>query len=400
MRGVMQFDGERLIQALDARGMTKTSLCNLINYSSGTVSKWTNGQQYPESIAVQKISSALQIPENWFLKPFLNFGPEVSFFRSNASTTQIYRKKAISHLQMAYECNLELENWIDYPSVFYPYILTREEGLSLDLAEIENIANFYRDQWKLGRGPIKNLIKVLENAGTIIIKEQLGSTSMDGVSKWFFDRPYMLIASDKSSACRNRFDVAHELAHLILHKNLTIEDYELGYKHIESEAHYFASCFLCPSEGISFDLDRSTLDSLVLVKQKWKVSIGALIMRGKALGIISDEYAERLWRNYSYRKWRQREPLDDSLEQEKPSLLSKSIKLLVDEKIFTKQILKNDLALYDEDIEVLCGLPKGYMSESFGSLVHLKDHIKENSRKIEYLDTDNKIIKMNRIKSE
>ena len=398
MRGVMQFDGGRLIQALDARGMTKTSLCNLINYSSGTVSKWTNGQQYPESIAVQKISDALQIPESWFLKPSLNFGSEVSFFRSNASTTQIYRKKAISHLQMTYECNLELENWIDYPSVFYPRILTREEGLSLDFAEIENIANFYRDQWKLGRGPIKNLIKVLENVGTIIVKEQLGSTNMDGVSKWFFDRPYILISSDKASACRNRFDVAHELAHLVLHKNLTLEDYELGYKRIEDEAHYFASCFLCPSESVSFDLYRSTLDSLVLVKQKWKVSIGALIMRGKVLDIISEEYAERLWRNYSYRKWRQREPLDDSIEQETPSLLSKSIKLLIDEKVFTKQILKNDLSLYDHDIEVLCGLPKGYMSESFGTLVQLKNHIRNNTKKIEYLDSDNKIIKMNRTK--
>ena len=87
MRGVMQFNGKRLTQALNARCMTQTSLSELIGYSSGTVSKWIKGQQLPEAYALTRMSNVLKFPENWFLKKDLDTGSQVSFFRSNATAT-------------------------------------------------------------------------------------------------------------------------------------------------------------------------------------------------------------------------------------------------------------------------------------------------------------------------
>lgn len=394
MRGVMQFNGVRLTQALDSKGMTKKKLCDLIGYSSGTVSKWASGQQYPEANAITQMSQGLGFPESWFLKPSIKFESSVSFFRSNSTATHLLRKKAESHLEISFECLGYLENWINLPKVFFPKILSREEAFLLNSAEIEKIANAYREYWGLGITPITNLITLLENVGVIILKEELGSTSMDGVSKWIMGRPYILIASDKASACRSRFDLAHELAHLILHANLDEDDYNLRYKEIEKEAHYFASCFLCPAEGIAFDLFSSTLDSLIVLKRKWKVSIAALIMRGTSLGIFSEDSSTRLWRNYSYRKWKLQEPLDEIIEAEKPTLLYKTVRLLVDENIFTKSQLQNDLALSSEDIETIFYLPREYLSEDFGSIVNLKSYSKVREKNIKYLDSDNKIIEM------
>jgi Zn-dependent peptidase ImmA (M78 family) len=394
MRGVMQFNGVRLTQALDSKGMTKKKLCDLIGYSSGTVSKWASGQQYPEANAISQMSQALGFPESWFLKPSIKFERSVSFFRSNSTATHLLRKKAESHLEISFECLGYLENWINLPKVFFPKILSREEAFLLNSAEIEKIANAYREYWGLGITPITNLITLLENVGVIILKEELGSTSMDGVSKWIMGRPYILIASDKASACRSRFDLAHELAHLILHANLDEEDYNLRYKEIEKEAHYFASCFLCPVEGIAFDLFSPTLDSLIVLKRKWKVSIAALIMRGTSLGIFSEDSSTRLWRNYSYRKWKLQEPLDEIIEAEKPTLLYKTVRLLVDEKIFTKSQLQNDLALSSKEIETIFYLPREYLSEDFGSIVNLKSYSKVREKNIKYLDSDNKIIEM------
>jgi len=398
MRGVMQFNGKRLTQALDARCMTKTSLCELIGYSSGTISKWANGLQFPEAHAVTKMSTALNFPENWFLKKSLDVDSHVSFFRSNSTATQFLRRKAESHLEIMFEASLYLENWVNFPNVFFPKILTREESFLLNFNEIEKIASEYRKFWGLGSAPISNLVTLLENVGVIIIREELGETSMDGVSKWIMGRPYILISSDKASACRNRFDLAHELAHLILHANLTQADYKARYKEIEKEAHLFASCFLCPAEGTAFDLHNPTLDSLVILKRKWKISIGALIMRGVSLGVISDAFSTRLWRNYSYRKWRLTEPLDDVIEAERPTLLSKTIKLLISENIFNKSELKYELAMNGRDVECLFGLPKGYMSDDFGAIISLKDHLKSRVNSIQYLDNENKIIQMRKSK--
>ncbi|MEG2707385.1 MAG: XRE family transcriptional regulator [Acinetobacter sp.] len=398
MRGVMQFNGKRLTQALHARCMTQTSLGELIGYSSGTVSKWIKGQQLPEAYALTQMSNVLKFPENWFLKKDLDTGSQVSFFRSNATATQLLQRKAEAHLEITFEASAYLENWVNLPNVFFPKILSREESFLLTPSEIEKIATEYREIWGLGNTPISNLITLLENIGVIVIREDLGATSMDGVSKWILGRPYILISSDKASACRNRFDLAHELAHLILHANLTAEDYKLRYKEIEKEAHHFASCFLCPADGIAFDLHSPTLDSLLVLKRKWKVSVGALIMRGVSLDIISDDLSTRLWRNYSYRKWRMGEPLDDVIQPEKPTLLSKMAKLLISENIFKKSQLKQDLAMIDQDIEILFGLPKGYMSEEFGAVVSLKDYTSRKATNIQYVDDDNKIIQMRRNK--
>ena len=121
-------------------------------------------------------------------------------------------------------------------------------------------------------------------------------------------------------------------------------------------------------------------------------------MRGVSLNIISDDLSTRLWRNYSYRKWRMGEPLDDVIKPEKPTLLSKMAKLLISENIFKKSQLKQDLAMMDEDIEILFGLPKGYMSEDFGVVVSLKDYAVKRPTHTRYVDDDNKIIQMKRSK--
>src|SRR5690606_12685196 len=186
--------------------------------------------QLPEAYALTQMSNVLKFPENWFLKKDLDTGNQVSFFRSNTTATQLLQRKAEAHLEITFEASTYLENWVNLPNVFFPKILSREESFLLTPTEIEKIATEYREIWGLGNTPISNLITLLENVGVIIIREDLGATSMDGVSKWILGRPYILISSDKASACRNRFDLAHELAHLILHANLTAEDYKLRYR--------------------------------------------------------------------------------------------------------------------------------------------------------------------------
>ena len=105
------------------------------------------------------------------------------------------------------------------------------------------------------------------------------------------------------------------------------------------------------------------MNSFETLKERWKVSIGAMIKRWAKLGMLSEEYQRRLWKNYSTRGWRKSEPLDDELELEHPRLLSRSVRLLVEEKVCDRKTLLDEFRLHGPDVEALCGLPRGYMTK-------------------------------------
>ena len=52
-----------------------------------------------------------------------------------------------------------------------------------------------------------------EMAGICIVQEELGYPKMDGLSFSYDHKPFIYLNTDKYSACRGRFNLAHELFH-------------------------------------------------------------------------------------------------------------------------------------------------------------------------------------------
>jgi len=173
-------------------------------------------------------------------------------------------------------------------------------------------------------------------------------------------------------------DGAHELGHLVLHRSLaerTLYD-AAAFKEIERQAFYFAGAFLLPGESFAAEVWSPSLPAFVALKMRWKVSVGAMIMRCANLEMIGEEYKQRLFKHYSAKGWRKREPLDEESEMpiEKPRLLGRSIRLLCDEGIFTRNDLLLSTRLAANDVESICGLPAGFMSSDGSvSALRLKD---------------------------
>jgi len=107
-------------------------------------------------------------------------------------------------------------------------------------------------------------------------------------------------------------------------------------KKIEDQAHLFAGCFLMPPISISSLFRVITLDTLLAQKKKWGVSVGAMISQCSNANLIDEDQTLRLRKNMSFRKWRTREPYDDSMISEKPILFEKSIRLLLEHGGFKK----------------------------------------------------------------
>lgn len=372
-QGVTSFQGARLTQAREGRGMTQTMLATLIGRSSTAISRWEKGEQFPEQEALESLSNKLTMPINWFLKPLPEYGPQPFFFRSLSATARWARAIARTRLELTHETGLALQEYVDLPSVNVP-CLEASDYLKIRDNDIERLSSDLRKHWNMGLGPISDLSLALENAGVVISREPLENKNMDGVSKWFAidKRPYILLNNDKHNYYRQRFDLAHELGHLILHRHLTEIEFNSCHKEIEHQANTFASAFLLPAETFSVEIETPSLGNYLALKSRWKTSSAAMITRSKALGIITEEYATRLWKNYSARGWRKGEPGDDQTCLEELRLLSRAIRLLIDEGGFSVEQLLSEIGLFESDLETLANLPLGFMSRRKAKVLSLK----------------------------
>ena len=384
--GTPGFRGERLAQARDARGLTQVALARLIRRSSSSISRWEGGEQSPEPQALAALATELEAPVAFFLRPLRDGGPAPMFFRSMASTTQSLRRRTRARLRWAQEIALSLQEWVDLPEVDVPLLEGISDYREIRDQDIEAMANECRAVWVLGGGPITDVLLVMENAGIMVVKEEVGSVKMDGLSNWSAadSRPYVLIARDKDTCVRSRMDAAHELGHLVLHRGLEekVLNSSADFREIERQAFDFAGAFLMPAESFAAEVWTPSLNAFMALKERWKTSIAAMIKRCSGLHMLSEEYERRLWKHYSSRGWRKSEPLDEKLEAENPRLLSRSVQLLVDERVRDRRSLLTDFRLQGPDIEALCGLERGYMSADSAEVITLP-RLKRSGRAVQ-----------------
>ncbi|KHK65883.1 MULTISPECIES: XRE family transcriptional regulator [Pseudomonas] len=370
-RGITGFEPGRLIQALSARGLSQVALASMVGVSPATVSKWKNGQQSPEAEALTSLSQVINVTPEWFTRPL----PEkcsLPLFRSNASAHSDARKMLEARLEWAQDIALALSEFVDFPDVNLP-VRSFTDPEQITSADIEEAADECRALWNLGRRAIPDLAMAVEGAGVILVREETGIATIEGLSSWsqVLGRPMILLSADKQNGFRSRFDLAHELGHLILHKGIERSTDPVRHKMMEDQAHRFAGAFLLPAETFAADVRSPvTLDSLLLLKQRWGVSVAAMFMRLWALKIIDDETKSLLFKRRSARWGVKAEPGDDGRAPEQTRLLKRTIELLASSGVMPVDAVSSYIGLSATDIEMLTGLPLRYLSGN-GAVVHL-----------------------------
>lgn len=363
--GTPGFVGQRLIEAREARGLTAVALADLVGISRAAVSQYENGQATPRPEVMLKITRVLNLPPRFFSRPFTRRESTPVFYRSMSAATKTARTRAEWRMEwLCEEIVPYLSNLVDLPEVKFPAISINDPS-TLTLDEIELAAAETRRFWGLKGGPISNIVWLLENNGAVVTREEFGAEKLDSFSSWKEDaRPYVFLNADKHSAVRSRFDAAHEIGHLILHRDLPAARLRNPADHhlAEVQANRFASAFLLPAESFGHDIDYPALDRLRLLKPKWLVSIGAMLKRSENLGFISDSDARYLWISYGRRGWKRREPLDDDLEVEKPRVKSQAFELLLGQHVQTVDDILAYIPYSPRDVEELAVLPHGSLN--------------------------------------
>jgi len=365
--GTPGFIGSRLRTAREARGLTASSLAELVGVTRASISLYETGGASPQPATLDNIVELLKLPVTYFLMPE-NPREERNpiFFRSMASATKTARLRGLRRYEWLSEIiTPNVREYIKFPRVNFPALDIPIDFKKLSFDDIEKIAIDTRRFWKLGDGAISDLVLLLENNGAIVTCIELYADTLDAFSRWCSaDRtPYLILGADKQSAVRSRFDAAHELGHLVLHRNIDPKymNSASDFKLIEQQAHRFAAAFLVPATTFAKDFYAPTLDSFRVLKSKWLVAIGVLIRRARDLNFV-DEYGEqKLWINYNRRGWRRSEPLDDKIPIEQPRLLYRAIEMLFFKGVLTVDQLLSKIVLNTRDIEELTTLPSGYL---------------------------------------
>ena len=373
MEFVTSFQSDRLKEAREARGLFQTELARQLKVTPGAVSQWENGHSVPSPAHRRQLAELLDVKERYFSwsPPPAIEGP--AFFRSLAATTKRERVRAeresgwVSHLIRAVEARVEL------PELVFPPPPERD-WRALSTTAIEEEADRLRSLWGLGKGPISNLVWLLEGNGIVVVRLDVASERLDAHSWWTpSGRAAIWLSSNKASAVRSRFDAAHELGHLLLHRRVSSKEFRKAgvLKELEAQANRFASAFLMPAESFSREMREPSLDWFRVLKPRWKVAIAAMIYRVQDLGIVSERQATSLWKGRSARGWTKREPLDDELLPERPRVLHDAFELLIEEGAVHVDELRDILPLPGSEIERLAGLGEGFLSSRSQPVVSL-----------------------------
>ena len=375
--GVEGFVPGRLTMARESRALRQNELADLVGKTPATVSKWESesNRQTPEPATLTILAEVLTVEIDWFFKPLVNSNRDGAiFYRSLKGELELLRNKARSRLGFVEAIEEVVSDYVDLPPLDIPDLLDGRDVSSIRLEEIDGYAEALRDHWAVPDGPITDLLLLIENAGVVVAEDEIGSLKLDGVSRWSetTKRPYVLLAKDKRVGARRRLDAAHELAHVVLHRNVSKEGLVEHFDIIEDQAMAFAGALLMPANEFSDDVYSLSLDALVQIKAKWKVSVGAMIKRLSNLGRFSHEYERRLWQYYSARRWRGNEPLDDVLPVEGAHSLRSSIEVIVEGNAASPNELRREIGLSASDICGLIDLPIDFFEPRAANVVRLK----------------------------
>lgn len=354
----------RLTEARLAARLTQTDVAARVGVSRQAISSYELGNKSPEPSVLCLISEVLGQPVNFFTKPeHSTFGRQsANFFRKKGTETKRRNQACEVYSTWFASTVYAFDHIANFPKVDIPCF--EPENLQADGysdEEIERHAESVRKHFGLGLGPISNVIRLLETKGVLICKLELSGENIEAFSYWSGQKPFIFLASDKKSAVRRRFDVAHELAHLCLHRWIGEEELDdpARLKKIEAEADHFAGAFLLPRRSFPNEVYTPRVEGFISLKARWKVAIQAMIYRCKDLGIFDERQIVNMYKQISYKKWRTVEPLDSgpqAIPFEEPLLLRRVAELVFDSGRYTIDSFKSDIALSDSVLEQLLNL--------------------------------------------
>ncbi len=313
--------GERLRTLRELLGLTQTQLAEVTHLRQSWISDVENSRREPTFDELTHIATSTSTPVKFFYVQPSSVPLDSLRFRKFASASKIAERRIHAFYGESYRVTDTVLCTERYPTPPLPFATAPE--VSQD--DIEEMAQATRQALRLApEKPIPHVTRALERGGVavaplafkdFISEEDTATTGHFGVSYWGGVGAVALVGYFPGrQGDRDRYTLGHELGHLVLHT------FRPRVADAESEANRFAGAFLVPRDRAIEEIsEHLSLSDYARLKAKWGVSIQALIMRGRALGVLGDTRHRSLFVQLSAKGWRKNEPV--TVGQEEPLLL-------------------------------------------------------------------------------
>ena len=307
------FYGERVRQVREMHRITQQALVEMVpTLTQSRLSRIESDLAEPDSETIALLSAILGVTHGFFSRPpapgLAAHSPQL---RARSRLTQ---REKMSALQ-----------WARLINEWYEQLKRSARPLPVRLEPADDVtpaeaARALRLRLRFGvNEPLPYLLLAVERLGVTILGIPQSTDALDAFCAWQHETPVIGVLGNVAGD-RLRFSVAHELGHLILHR-----DKKPG-REFEREADEFAAELLTPLDAIQHSMPpKVTLNSLTMLKTQWGVSIKALIRRARELEAIDQEKAISLYKQISARGWNKAEP--GYVPREKPRALRKLIEI-------------------------------------------------------------------------
>jgi Zn-dependent peptidase ImmA (M78 family)/transcriptional regulator with XRE-family HTH domain len=312
--------GQRIRRLRHVAGIGQADFAEMAGIASGSVSKLENGRMPLSRDLLGKVAGLLNCTPDFLTMPVELAPTTRPWLRAYADAP----KRTVD--QVVDDCTTAMEAIVGLGLKLMPDAMPLFTGDLLDQSAIEDFAVDVRVAAGLSENDVVgNSVRAAERLGCIVLPtpDELGRhlgisvradahTPVICLGRWTAE-------GTPVPGDRQRFTVAHEIGHLALHSGVgapvTAEEASL----IEKQAHAFAGAFLAPGDAMLDALaelgGRVTLQTLAKIKQRWGISIKALVTRFQNLGVIDADHARSLFKQISARGWNRNEPVPAGTEQ-------------------------------------------------------------------------------------
>ncbi len=317
-RTLGRFEPARLTQVRLWRGLSKTDLATKVGVSPAAIGQYEAGVNSPRPDVVDRLMHALAVDAEFFNagRPLARVDTVHAHFRSLRSARVSDRQKALATATLIWELTFAIERYVKLPDVDIPAL---PAGTTPPTA-----AAALREYWALPDGPVKHLVATAEAHGIIVAVRPLHEIdAVDAFSVVIVERPIIITTPRRSeNVFRHRFSIAHEIGHLLLHRET--EEYSAA---MEREADEFAAAFLTPAAAMDAVLpQRLNLAALDRLGRTWGVSPHSLVRRMVERGRTTDSSARRAYQRLAIINDATTDP-SHAYPGEMPTLLRKAAEL-------------------------------------------------------------------------
>lgn len=328
-----------LVLAREAQGLTQDELARRSGLSQSSICKAEKGVRPLPDPDIPKAARVLRVTPELLSWPdeVYGFGSASFFHRKQQSLPQRTLKKIQARVNLL---RMRIQRLASGISVDTPLSIPR---IDIDEAgSAAEIARRVRAAWRLPMGPLARLVSTVEAAGGTVVRRDFETHRINAISVWHPGTGPLFVLNENLAPERQRFVLAHELGHMIIHEGEPPRD------EAEREADQFAEEFLMPSAEIASDLLNIDVRKAMTLKPYWRVPMQSLILRAEHLDMISHNRSRSLHSYMNKAGYLNREPVP--LEREEPTVLNDILRVHLAEHFYTTAELAHMIGMLEEDL--------------------------------------------------